>query len=58
MAGEAVARYRRRVTIHYVNPDAITASPVAPDGSAQWWRSVLGIGSGMKLPADRPGNRA
>ena len=58
MAGEAVARYRRRVTIHYVNPDAITASPVAPDGSAQWWRSVLGIGSGMKLPADRPSNRA
>ena len=58
MAGETVARYRRRVTIHYVNPDAITASPVAPDGSAQWWRSVMGAGSGKKLPADLPGSRA
>ena len=58
MAGEAVARYRRRVTIHYVNPEAFTASPVAPDGSAQWWRSVLGVGSGMKLPADLPISRA
>lgn len=58
MAGEAVARYRRRVTIHYVNPETIAASPVAPDGSAQWWRSVLGVGSGMKLPADLPISRA
>ena len=58
MAGEAVARYRRRVTIDYVNPEAVSASPVAPDGSAQWWRSVMGAGSGKKLPADLPGSRA
>lgn len=58
MAGEDVARYRRRVTIDYVNPETIAASPVAPDGSAQWWRSVLGVGSGMKLPADLPISRA
>ncbi len=57
MAGEDVARYRRRVTIDYVNPEAVSASPVAPDGSAQWWRSVLGAGPGMQLPADRPENR-
>lgn len=54
MAGEAVARYRRRVSIDYVKPDAVTASPVPLDGSAQWWRSVLGAGTGVKLPADRP----
>lgn len=57
MAGEDVARYRRRVTIDYVNPEAVTASPVAPDGSAQWWRSVMGAGAGMRLPADRPVSR-
>ena len=57
MAGEDVARYRRRVTIDYVNPEAVTASPVAPDGSAQWWRSVLGSGPGMRLPSDRPVSR-
>jgi outer membrane protein OmpA-like peptidoglycan-associated protein len=57
MAGEDVARYRRRVTIDYVNPESVTASPVAPDGSAQWWRSVLGASPGMRLPADRPASR-
>ena len=57
MAGEAVARYRRRVTIDYVNPEAVSTSPVAPDGSARWWRSVMGAGSGKKLPANLPGSR-
>ena len=56
MAGEDVGRYRRRVTIDYLRLDAVAAPPVPPDGSAQWWRSVLG-GRGVQLPADRMGAR-
>ncbi len=58
MAGEDVGRYRRRVTIDYLTLDTVSASVVPPDGSAQWWRSVLGSGQDIKLPADRPGTRA
>lgn len=58
MAGDDVGRYRRRVTIDYLRRNALTAPPVPPDGSAQWWRSVLGTGAGIKLPADRPAVRA
>lgn len=57
MAGDDVGRYRRRVTIDYLKPDAVTASPVPADGSKQWWRCVLGAGQGVKLPADRPDTR-
>ena len=57
MAGDAVGRYRRRVTIDYLKPDAVTASPVPADGSKHWWRCVLGAGQGVKLPADRPDTR-
>lgn len=52
MAGQDVGRYRRRVTIEYLRLDSVAAPPVPPDGSAQWWRSVLG-GGGVQLPADR-----
>ncbi len=55
MAGEDVGRYRRRVTIEYVRLDAVAAPPVPPEGSAQWWRSVMG--GGIQLPADRLGAR-
>ena len=58
MAGDDVGRYRRRVTIAYLKLDAVAAPPVPPDGSTQWWRSVLGAGAGIKLPADRPSRRA
>lgn len=58
LAGEDVARYRRRVTIDYVQPGAATTSPVPAEGSAQWWRSVLGSGPSTHLPADRPATRA
>ena len=57
MAGDDVGRYRRRVTIDYLMRDAVTTPPVPLDGSAQWWRSVLGAGRGIKLPADRPSAR-
>ncbi len=55
MAGKDVGRYRRRVTIDYVRLDAVAEAPVPPDGSAQWWRSVMG--GGMQLPGDRLGTR-
>ncbi|HYW58723.1 MAG TPA: OmpA family protein [Polaromonas sp.] len=55
MAGEDVGRYRRRVTIDYLRLDAVAAPPVPPDGSAQWWRSVMG--GGIQLPPDRLGSR-
>lgn len=58
LAGDDVARYRRRVTIDYVQPGAATTSPVPAEGSVRWWRSVLGAGQGMPLPADRPATRA
>lgn len=54
MAGEDVGRYRRRVTIDYLQFDAVAAPPVPADGSALWWRSVMGAGHHIKLPADRP----
>lgn len=54
MAGEDVGRYRRRVAIHYLKLDAVASPPVPRDGSAQWWRSVLGSGPNIHLPADRP----
>ena len=54
LAGEDVARYRRRVTIDYVALDVAKASPVPAEGSTRWWRSVLGTEHGIQLPADRP----
>ena len=54
MAGDEVGRYRRRVSIDYLTLDAATGPPMAREGSPQWWRSVLGAGNRLKLPADRP----
>ncbi len=54
MAGDEVGRYRHRVSIDYLTLDAATVPPVPSEGSAQWWRSVLGAGNRRKLPADRP----
>ena len=54
LAGDDVARYRRRVTIDYVPLNSAAASPVPAEGSARWWRSVLGVAHRVKLPADRP----
>ncbi|MFI5445805.1 OmpA family protein [Polaromonas sp. UC242_47] len=58
MAGDDVGRYRRRVSIDYLARDAMTAAPVPPDGSAQWWRSVLGTVHKDKLPDHPPASRA
>lgn len=54
LAGDDVARYRRRVTIDYVPLNSATAPPVPAEGSPHWWRSVLGVAHRVKLPADRP----
>ncbi len=54
LAGDDVARYRRRVAIDYVPLNSATAPPVPAEGSAHWWRSVLGVAHRVKLPADRP----
>lgn len=58
LAGDDVARYRRRVTIDYVKLDAMASPPVPSDGSAQWWRSVMGSGQNIHLPPDRPNSLA
>jgi outer membrane protein OmpA-like peptidoglycan-associated protein len=50
MAGDDVARYRRRVTIDYVPLNNPAAPPVPAEGSAHWWRSVLGVAHRVKLP--------
>lgn len=50
LAGEAVARYCRRVSIGYVSADA-KAEVVPALGSAAWWRNVLGPpASASRLP--------
>jgi outer membrane protein OmpA-like peptidoglycan-associated protein len=53
-AGEDVARYRRRVTLDYLDAQAVNPAALPPDGSAAWWRSVLGSGGKAPLPADLP----
>lgn len=58
LAGDDVGRYRRRVTIDYVELDAVTSPPVPSDGSAQWWRSVMGSGQNIHLPSDQPSSLA
>jgi outer membrane protein OmpA-like peptidoglycan-associated protein len=50
LAGGDVARYRRRVTIDYVPLNTATAPPVPAEGSAHWWRSVLGVSHPRKMP--------
>ncbi len=54
LAGEEVAQYRRRVTLDYLDAQAVNAGTLPPDGSAAWWRSVLGSGGKAPLPADLP----
>ncbi|MBC7437672.1 MAG: OmpA family protein [Bdellovibrionales bacterium] len=69
LAGDELARYRRRVTIDYVQAGDEDLARIAQPGSPDWWRSVLGAGQGKKLPggiafhprqsssaASRPGN--
>ena len=51
--GEDAAQFRRRVAITYLDRDSITAPPVAPEGSARWWRSVLGSGRASHKAAGR-----
>jgi outer membrane protein OmpA-like peptidoglycan-associated protein len=58
MAGDDVGRYRRRVTIDYLPHEAMKSPSVPADGSALWWRSVMGAEHRDKLPADRPAGRA
>jgi len=53
MAGEDVARYRRRVSMDYLESQAAKTSEVAPEGSAAWWRSVFGPGGKARLPHDQ-----
>lgn len=54
LAGEEVAQYRRRVTLDYLDAHAVNTAPLPPEGSAAWWRSVLGPGGKAPLPADLP----
>jgi peptidoglycan-associated lipoprotein len=54
MAGEDVGHYRRRVNIDYLERGAIQAEPLPLEGSASWWRSVMGVAHRNKLPSDRP----
>ena len=69
LAGDELARYRRRVTIEYLQAGAEDLDRIAQPGSPDWWRSVLGAGPGHKVPgsmafstrqsssaASRPGN--
>jgi outer membrane protein OmpA-like peptidoglycan-associated protein len=53
-AGDEVARYRRRVTLDYLDAQAVNRAALPPEGSADWWRSVFGSGGKAPLPADRP----
>lgn len=57
LAGEEVAQYRRRVTLDYLDAQAVDAAPLPPDGSADWWRSVFGSGGKAPLPADLPASQ-
>lgn len=57
LAGEEVAQYRRRVTLDYLDA-RVSTTPVPPEGSAAWWRSVFGSGGKARLPADRPAAQA
>lgn len=50
LAGDDVARYRRRVTIDYVPLNTAASPPVPAEGSAHWWRSVLGVSHRVKMP--------
>jgi hypothetical protein len=52
--GAELARYRRRVTIDYVEADDASLSRIPQPGSAVWWRSVLGAGSMHPLPGASP----
>jgi outer membrane protein OmpA-like peptidoglycan-associated protein len=57
LAGEEVAQYRRRVTLDYLDAQAVNTAPLPPDGSADWWRSVFGSGGKARLPADLPASQ-
>ena len=69
LGGAELARYRRRVTIDYVEAGDASLERIAQPGSPGWWRSVLGAGAMRPLPghsltgaaqsssaASRPGN--
>lgn len=54
--GAELARYRRRVTIDYLDAADANLERIPQPGSPDWWRAVLGAGPVHKLPGPPPGD--
>ncbi len=57
LAGEELARYRRRVTIDYLTVGAEDLERIPRPGSPVWWRAVLGAGPGHSVGDSRRGSQ-
>lgn len=54
LAGDELGRYRRRVSIDYMQADAKDLERIPQPGSPTWWRAVLGAGPLHRLPGRHP----
>ncbi|MES2484225.1 MAG: OmpA family protein [Pseudomonadota bacterium] len=58
LGGQELGRYRRRVTIDYVQAGAEDLERIPAPGSPVWWRAVLGAGPIHRLPGHPPPHNA